>query len=754
MSTPQERNARFEVNLASGDVLDVRRFSVHERISSLFAVTLVAVSPSPDLDFEAVIGQAARFVAQAGLAGGVRTRVWTGICKEVHEVAVEEAGLSTYEIEIVPVLWLASQRRNHRMFQLLSDLDIALKLLSEWGIEPDLRLNGTYKKRKYRVQYGESDYAFMCRMLEDAGVSFYFTGDGGETRLVLSDAPETNDVRDPRIPFRDRPSDADLEHVTRVRAGRRVRPGRYTLRDHDYRRPPSYNLLASAAAEGGIEQQLERFHYTPGAFLFESDRGDSTPHADDRGRYRTDEGEAAAIAQRRLDAQRSEAFSCTFESNAVDLAPGVVFGMRDHPRADLGDDRTLLIVESRLLGEVGQRWKVEAEARNAAVRFRPPLVTPKPRVNGVESATVVGPSGEEIHTDEFGRVRVHFHWDRESRMDQNSSCWIHVSQPWGGTGYGGVNLPRIGQEVLVDFLGGDPDRPVVVGRVYTNLQKVPYALPDNRTQSGWKSNSTHQTGGYNEIMFEDASGQELLRMQAEKDLHKLVKHDEEHVVGRDRSRQVNRNESILVGNDRSKQVTQTERVTVGQNQNISVGVNRTAQIGNNDTTIVGVRHLVMISPPGEASPSTSSSITMTDKKIVLDTGAGATITMDRDKISIVADDLVEIWGKKRGVNLHAPAPGGQANVSAGSNFNVKCKTAAFTVDTDFTITAGGDFTLDATNVTLHGTATAALRSDGTATVQGGKAEVIGSPVEISGDDTVDITGGVVNVKGGPIKLNC
>src|SRR6185312_2693991 len=160
-------------------------------------------------------------------------------------------------------------------------------------------------------------------------------------------------------------------------------------------------------------------------------------------------------------------------------------------------------VESTLHAETGRSFHVEVEARSAAVKYRPPMVTPKPTTNGVESATVVGPPGEEIHTDEFGRVRVHFHWDRESRMDDNSSCWIHVSQPWGGTGYGGISLPRIGQEVLVDFLGGDPDRPVIVGRVYTNLQKTPYKLPDNKTQSGWRSNSSPHTGGYNELMFED-----------------------------------------------------------------------------------------------------------------------------------------------------------------------------------------------------------------------------------------------------------
>ena len=175
---------------------------------------------------------------------------------------------------------------------------------------------------------------------------------------------------------------------------------------------------------------------------------------------------------------------------------------------------------------------------------------------------MVGPAGEEIHTDEFGRVRVQFHWDREGQMDENSSCWIHVSQPWGGTGYGGINLPRIGQEVLVDFLGGDPDRPVIIGRVYTNLQKTPYKLPDNKTQSGWKSNSTGSTGGYNEMMFEDAPGKELLRMQAEKDMHKLVKNDSESNVVRDNKEEVGANETVKVGGNREVTVMQNLTHTV------------------------------------------------------------------------------------------------------------------------------------------------------------------------------------------------
>jgi type VI secretion system secreted protein VgrG len=715
MTTRANHPATFSLRVASGDQLDVRQFTTREQLSTLFSVSVTVVADNADIDFEALIGQPAQFEALGGVATE-QSRVWTGICKEVQECAAEETGLSTYVIEIVPVLWLLSQRRNHRMFQLVSEVEIALQILSEWGIEPVQKLSAVYKKRKYRVQYAESDYAFLCRMLEDAGISFYFATEGAETRMVLADTPQNNQVREPKIRFRDNPGASDLEHVTALRIVRQVRPGRYTLRDHDYRRPAVFKLLASATQAAGVEQQLEQFHYAPGAFLYENDKGEASPTADDKGRYRTDDVEATGLARRRLDVKRSEATSFTFQSNAIDLAPGVVIGVAEHPRQDLGDNRHLLILSSTMTCVVGKASSVHCEARRADIPFRPALATPRPRVNGVESATVVGPSGEEIHTDEFGRIRVHFHWDRESEMNENSSCWIHVSQPWGGAGYGGVNLPRVGQEVLVDFLGGDPDRPVVVGRVYTNLQKVPYKLPGSKTQSGWKSNSTNATGGYNELMFEDAAGSELLRMQAEKDMQTLVKNDQRESVVRDRTRDVGRNESVLIGKNLTKQVTGNERETTGLNRSITVGVNRTTQIGSRDVTMVGVTHLVMITPPGEDGPSTSSSIMMTDKKIVLDTGAGARITLDHDKITIEADDLVEIHGKKRGVNVHASAPGGSANIFSGKGFSVS------TEKIDLTAV---DVNIVGTTLNLCGIGSVELTSSGTTTVSG-------TPVQLNG----------------------
>ena len=636
--------SNLSVELASGDSFDVREFTVNERMSQLFEVRLVALTDNPNVDFESVVGQKARFVMHhgSGLVGSQRS--WTGICNELEQLAVEDTGLSSYHLAIVPTFWLATQRRNHRMFQQLSEPDIVVKLLSEWGIEPVLKIDkGAYKKRKYRVQYGESDYAFICRMLEDAGITFYFETQDGESKLVLADAPQSNAARGP-IAFRDNPTTADKEHVTDVRIARKVRPGKLTIRDVDYRKPPSYNLAATVAGgTGAVEDKLERFYYEPGAFLFGAEKGDETPAADDKGKTRTDETEGQKLAQRRLEAKRASGTTVSFSTSAHDLAPGVVTSFLDHPRGDLGSDNKLLLVESNIAGTSTGEWTHHCEAKSAKQAYRPPTTSTRPKVNGVESATVVGPAGEEIHCDEFGRIRVHFHWDRESKMDDNSSCWIPVSQPWGGAGYGGTALPRIGQEVLVDFMGGDPDRPVIVGRVYTNLQKTPYKLPDNKTQTGIKSNSTGGGGGYNELMFEDAKGKELVNMQAERDYNKLVKHDEVATIMNDRTKVVQRDENVTIGQNRQKLVKANEMITIGKNlvktvqanerevtainRSVVVGVSRSTQVGAIDSTTVGATYSVMVSPPGEGGPAAGTAQTIVHDKITLSTPGGASIEL-------------------------------------------------------------------------------------------------------------------------------
>jgi type VI secretion system secreted protein VgrG len=224
-------------------------------------------------------------------------------------------------------------------------------------------------------------------------------------------------------------------------------------------------------------------------------------------------------------------------------------------------------------------------------------------------ATVVGPEGEEIHTDEFGRVRVHFHWDRESRRDDCSSCWIHVSQPWGGAGFGGINLPRVGQEVIVDFLGGDPDHPVIVGRLFTGTQQVPYGLPDGKAKSGWRSNSYPGGGGYNEIMFDDSQGDELVNLQAEKDMNRLVKNDDSVTVGRNANASIANNWRTVVGTNRS--------LSCGSNSSRTVGLNDTVNVGMAQRVTAGKR-IELVAGDASITLDSDGTVTIKGKKLVLE----------------------------------------------------------------------------------------------------------------------------------------
>ncbi len=613
-------SANQRVTVASKDEFGVREYSVRQEMNALFAVTVTAVCSNPDVDFEEIIGQEASFTLHARSLTGMPA-TWKGILNEIHQVRVEETGLTTYRLRIVPKLWLASQRRNSRIFQQKTEIDIAREILREWEIEFEDKVTGEYKEREYRVQYGESDFGFFSRMLEEAGVAFYFTERGERTVCILSDAPQDNHERALPLAFRDTPGAADHDYVTAVRVSRLVRPGKVTLRDHDYRRPASYALGASAGAKG-VEEKLESFQYEPGSLLFEAERGDFTPVADDKGMFRGDDIEGRELAKKRLAATRSDAATATFRTNVIDLAPGTVLRIMDHPQRELGDDKKLLVLRTQIDGTWETLPTHECEVRSASEAYHPPLRQEKPKTGGVESATVVGPSGEEIHTDEFGRVRVQFHWDREGHYDQNSSCWIHVSQSWAGAGYGASNLPRIGQEVIVDFLGGDPDRPVVTGRVYTNLQKTPYTLPEHKTRSGWKSNSSPSYGGYNEIMFEDRAGGELVHMRAQRNMTTQVNNDQFSTVGHNRSTSVSKNESKMVGG----------------NQNQIVQGSYDAMTGKDFTESVMGMFTSMASQDRMTTTQGSSSSHAQNHRITSD--QGTTLTVGNSMIYIGPDSII------------------------------------------------------------------------------------------------------------------
>ncbi len=551
------------------DKLDIRSFRVVDGLSKLFSVELEVACENPAIDFEELVGAPGAFHIELDpfFYPGKARRSWSGVISEAHQVRSETKGLSSYRLTLSPRLWLLTRRTNCRVYQQLSDLDVVLRILGEWGLEAEVSTSRAHKTRKCRVQYQETDYAFMSRLLEAAGVTFLFREKDGESELVLSDAPERGDERATALDHVDEPN-ADCRYATELRASRTLSAGQITVADHDHRLANMPLLAQHQPSRHAVEAQLESFRYAPGSFRFGNEGPKDTPHADDRGRTRTDADEGRRIAEQLGSANRARARCFTFESNALDLTPGLRLTVAHHPAAERAGK--LLLVSVTFAGKHDSAATLECRAVTADTPYRPDLVTPVPQIQGVESAIVVGPAGETIHCDEFGRVRVQFHWDRYGTMDELSSVWVPVNQSWAGDGLGAINLPRIGQEVIVSFLGGNPEEPMIIGRMFTNLLRPPFALPANKTQNGFKSASVPATGGYNELMFEDKAGGEEIRMRAEKDWNTRVNNDKTLSVGRDRAAEIASNDTEIVGGNQQNAVVGMMKSAVGLDKIASV----------------------------------------------------------------------------------------------------------------------------------------------------------------------------------------
>ncbi|WP_437927541.1 type VI secretion system tip protein TssI/VgrG [Sorangium sp. So ce291] len=700
----------LELAFACGeDSLSVHRFSVHEAVSGLFTVSAWATSPNHDLDLEAIVGEPAALRLASGTRvvdfGGARR--WSGVCSFIEQVQAlhsspGEAGESAYYLRIVPRLWLLTQRRNYRIYQHLSIPGIIDKLLAEWSITPKWLIDsGAYPKLEYRVQYGESDYSFLSRLLEEAGIAFTFPDSDAGKEVLLGDELHVGPLRDgPPVPYVDNPSRAaDKEFVTHVCLSHEVRPGAYTIRDHDFRRP-TFPLLGEAKASPP-EARYEQYHYQPGSFLVEPDNDGGGPP----GAARNEEQFGRDRAQRMLLGERMGRRSVSFETNLVDLWPGRRFFIDHHPHAEVASDKALLVTEFSLEGSHDGEWSMSGRAVFCDMPYRPPQRTQKPRVNSVQTATVVGPKGkdsaageagetgtkgQQIHTDEFGRVRVQFPWDREGKYDDRSSCWIRVSQSWAGTGYGMLVIPRVGNEVLVGFMNGDPDQPIIVGRVFNATQRVPYTLPEHKTRSTWKSASSPGSAGSNEIMFEDLKDRELVYVQAQKNLRKLVKHDE----------------TITVGNNRQQFVVRNEIETTGANRTEVTGGNRTEITGADRMTVVGGNYKKLVH--GDEIEKTAGSLTICveqDQDIVIH-------QVKRERVE--GDSHLRVKGKRNqkvdgtqslsvGKDRHERVGKNHA-VQAGEAIHLKAGSAlVIEAAQDLTIKGPGGFIrIDAGGVTIRG----------------------------------------------------
>jgi type VI secretion system secreted protein VgrG len=571
---PTPQNLALQID--SADTFDVREFKVEDGVNALFSIELMVRCANPAVDFESTIGAQASFRigVDESVLGDTPSPSWSGVVTDIQQVTSEEAGLSTYRIRVAPLLWLLTQRTNCRVFQQMTDLQVVLAMFEEWGLPCESLCREVYKTKKYRVQYQETDFAFVSRLLEDSGISYVLEQRESGTVVVLRDAPEAVTPRALPLDHVNEVTAGRNLYATKLKAERRVRQGRSTFADHDPRLPNQPLLGKAASSEHPLESRLESFIYTPGAFKFGNPGANETPTADDRGRTRTDPDEARLIAERDAAVRVALSQRLSFQSNCLELRAGTVLSLANHPIAE--KFKKLLLTKVTIAGTFDSQAMVSADAVSGDVSYRPERRTPRPSISGIECATVVGPASETIHCDEFGRVRVQFHWDRYGKMDELSSCWVPVNQPWSGEGFGMVNLPRIGQEVLVSFLGGNPEEPVIVGRIFTNLKRPPFTLPEAKNESGFRSKSVPETGGFNLLRFVDTAGSELVEGRAEKDMQTRINNDK----------------TLSVGHDRRMEIENDDEERIAQNQRETVGKDKLATVVDNLVSIVGKDRLL------------------------------------------------------------------------------------------------------------------------------------------------------------------
>jgi type VI secretion system secreted protein VgrG len=476
------------------------------------------------LDLGDIVGTQAG-VAMTGEKGGTQ-RFWgTCICAEAKGVV---DGRGRYLMELRPWLWFLTRSRNNRIFQQMKATAIIQDILGDYGFSGDLVIkhSNTDIEREYCTQYRETDYDFIVRLLEDEGFYYYFDHQETGVKMIIADQVNTHEppTADDNVPFRELQGGGRIEHFGQWGAVDRAVTGKVTLRDYDFEKPTS-DLTVSASIESGSHpyKGYEDYRY-PGGYI-----------AADKG-----EGKAAAL----IEAQAAGHKTWRGTGNITHLTPGKVFELTDHPRHKTSADSVFMAtkvtqffrseVDTDKLGETllqglyastiaaQENVTMTCEAVLKSKPFRMPAKVPRPQMSGVQTAKVTGSAGEEITVDKYGRIKVQFHWDRSGKIDEKSSCWVRTMMPWTGKNWGMVSWPRVGQEVVIQFEEGNPDRPLCVGMLYNADTMPPYELPGNATRSGIKTNSSKGGGGYNELMFEDKAGDELVRIGAEKDFVQTV----------------------------------------------------------------------------------------------------------------------------------------------------------------------------------------------------------------------------------------
>jgi type VI secretion system secreted protein VgrG len=558
-----QENRRVAVNTSLGeDVLLLTSFSGSEGISRPFHFEIEMVSEQEDLAFDSIVGE--NITVRVTLAGGAE-RYFNGYVSRFSQGG-RDHDFVYYHAEIVPWLWFLTQTSDCRIFQDKTVPDIIEQIFKEYGIKDySLKLYGSFTPRVYCVQYRETDFQFITRLMEEEGIFYFFQHENGKHTMVLANSPTAHEECPTQASVRYEKTAGGWQEddvITEMRLWHEYRPSKYSQTDYNFE-TPSTSLLVGV----GSGNPYELYDYR-------------------QGEYKT-RGDGDSLARIRLQETQTPTVVAHGVSDCRAFATGYKFALHEHYRDDLNQAYVLTSLwhNVRQGGSYrsGDSEEYIYENRFECIPFntpyRPPRVTPHPIVYGTQTAVVVGPSGEEIYCDKYGRVKVQFHWDREGKKDENSSCWVRVSQNWAGKKWGAIFLPRIGQEVIVDFLEGDPDQPIITGRVYNAEQMPPYSLPGEQTKSTIKSNTSKGGGGFNEFRFEDKKGEEQIFIHAERNMDVRVKKDEYKTIKNEKHLVVEQASYIHVKDKQHETVDNDCMLKIGADHHLDITGKQAIKVG-------------------------------------------------------------------------------------------------------------------------------------------------------------------------------
>ncbi|MGE8100866.1 type VI secretion system Vgr family protein [Pseudomonas fluorescens] len=558
------------------EVLLLKDMGGGEELGRLFNYELQLHSLDNAIDLNQLLGKPMSLSLQ--LDGGGE-RHFHGIVARCSQ-NVDQGQFASYQVTLRPWLWLLTRTSDCRIFQNLSIPQIIKQVFRDLGFSDfEDALSRPYREWEYCVQYRETSFDFVSRLMEQEGIYYFFRHEQGRHVLVLADAygAHTSAPGYASVPYYPRnEQQRERDHIHDWHLAQEVQPGSLELNDYDFQRPSARIDVRSAMPRPHTAGDYPLYDY-PGTYV------------------QSEDGEH--YARTRIEALQTLHEQVELAGNARGLGSGHLFSLTGFSRQD--QNREYLIVGTRYYisqesGETGggapsTQFESSLTCIDAQQSYRPLPNTHRPNVKGPQTALVVGPKGEEIWTDQFGRVKVHFYWDRHDQSNENSSCWIRVSQSWAGKNWGSMQIPRIGQEVIVSFLEGDPDRPIITGRVYNAEQTVPYDLPENATQSGMKSRSSKggTPANFNEIRMEDKKGAEQLYIHAERNQDIVVEVDESHSVGHDRNKSIGHDETVTIGNNRLRIVKQEDILSVGQRKTDSISQSYVIEVGENLRLVCG-----------------------------------------------------------------------------------------------------------------------------------------------------------------------